>query len=452
MTNLPGRLQKWHAFLDWFSASDAYWYFPKGRSVQSDDIVEAFRILKNLEGNVWRDTQGEYLRALESAGLFTRKVENAEEQDRTAMARMWKQVFSMLGFAWIEEGERVAITPAGEAFLAANDPVSVVEKQVQRFQLTNPTLRRRTQADLRLRPHIFLLDVLLNCDRYITKDEYVLFVGRAREHSDIDLVIEFIEQWRALPKKDQTLLKSAAEEAHPKLSGRRTNLVNTVALSRSYALGFLTFCSYLTIPNEEEVAVRLKASSKYEAEEIVRSFRQNSVFIEFRNPKDWFSYYGDCDKFPSTEEAIEYYSDTSQTELIHSIEGNSTSYEAQFKEKILEDHLEKNIEQLESGLTLIGRQYSTVTGPIDLLCRDVNGNFVVVELKKDRVSDKVVGQILRYIGFVSANMIEDRKQKVRGIIVGRSVDKKLEMAVEALKAGNVDIQVKTFDATVTING
>ncbi len=452
MAKLPGRLSKWQDFIEWYGESQAYWYFPKGRSVQSDDIIEAFRILKKLEVTVWRDSQAEYLNALESAGLFTRRVDNAEEQDRTAMARMWKQIFSMLGFAWVEEGERVAVTPAGEAFLTANNPVSVVEKQVQRFQLTNPTLRRRSQADLKIRPHIFLLDVLLNCDRYITKDEYVLFVGRAREHADIDRIIEFIEQWRTLPNKDKALVKAAAEGAHTTLAGRRTSLVNTIALNRSYALGFLTFCSYLTTPSEEDVAVRLKASAKYEAEEIVRSFRQSAVFIEFRNAKDWFSYYGDCDKFPNTNEALDYYSDTSQTELLHALEGNSSSYEAQFKEKILEDHLEKNIEQLEPGLSLIGRQYSTITGPIDLLCKDKDGNLVVVELKKDRLSDKVVGQLLRYIGFVGENLIENENQKVRGMIVGRSVDKKLEMAVQALKATKMDIQVKTFDATVTING
>ena len=452
MAKLPGRLSKWNEFIDWYGQSEAYWYFPKGRSVQSEDIIEAFRILKNLEGTVWRDSQADYLNSLETNGLFTRRADNAEEQDRTAMARMWKQIFSMFGFAWIEEGERVAITPAGEAFLTANDPVSVVEKQVQRFQLTNPTLRTRTQADLKIRPHIFLLDVLLNCERYISKDEYVLFVGRARDHSDIDRIIEYIEQWRELPEPDKILIKNAAEGAHTSLTGRRSSLVNTIALNRSYALGFLTFCSYLTIPHEDDVAVRLRASAKYEAEEIVRSFRQDAVFIEFRNAKDWFAYYGDCEKFPSTEEALDYYSDTSQTELLHSMEGNSSSYEAQFKEKILEDHLEKNIEQLESGLTLVGRQYSTVTGPIDLLCKDKDGDFVVVELKKDRLSDKVVGQILRYMGFVGENLIEHDDQKVRGIIVGRSFDKKLEMAVQALKVSKMDIQVKTFDATVTING
>ena len=129
--------------------------------------------------------------------------------------------------------------------------------------------------------------------------------------------------------------------------------------------------------------------------------------------------------------------------------GSGFSVDAQISEKILEDFLEKNLTTLEKDLSLVGRQYPTITGPIDLLCKDKNNDFVVVELKKGRTSDKVVGQILRYIAFIEDSMIEHENQKVRGIIVGREIDKSLEMSLKAIRER--DLQLKTFDANIIIN-
>jgi hypothetical protein len=55
-----------------------------------------------------------------------------------------------------------------------------------------------------------------------------------------------------------------------------------------------------------------------------------------------------------------------------------------------------------------GQQYATDIGPIDILAleRD-SGSFVVIELKKGRPSDQVVGQILRYMGWVKRKLCKD---------------------------------------------
>lgn len=92
-------------------------------------------------------------------------------------------------------------------------------------------------------------------------------------------------------------------------------------------------------------------------------------------------------------------------------------------EAMLEDFIVNNLSSLEYNLALFkdddgieGRQYDTDVGIIDLLCIDESNNFVVVEIKKGRESDKVVGQISRYIGWVQKNLAKD-DQKVRGIVV-----------------------------------
>ena len=106
-------------------------------------------------------------------------------------------------------------------------------------------------------------------------------------------------------------------------------------------------------------------------------------------------------------------------------------------ERQLESFLEKNLHKLESGLRLykdeagnLGRQYPTDIGPIDLLCVDKDGSFVVVELKKGRSSDAAVGQIQRYMGWVKQNLCKN-SQSVLGVIVTHEFDAKLKYSAFA---------------------
>lgn len=447
MGKIPSRLKYWQEFLEWFGRDETYWYFPKGRSVQAEGILESFRVLKGFEGSTWRESQIAFLDELENKGLFSRKATGQSEQDATAMARMYKSVYQFLGLAWVEDDENIAITPAGNAYLSANDPKTIIQKQIQRYQIYNPTQRSKSK-DYTIRPHIFLLDVLLNVGLSISNDEYVLFISRAKNDAEIDRIVEWILRWRQLSLSEQEIIKSLAGELHD-FNGRRTSLINTINLNRAYAMQFLSFCDYLERPSGSNIAVKMKISDRFEVEALVRRYRTEAVFIEFSTEKDWFSYFGDHEKFPSKAEATDYYIDSSQPEKLEDVNASREAIDAQISEKILEDFLEKNLDKLEVGLTLVGRQYPTITGPIDLLCKDRDGNWVVLELKKGRASDRVVGQLMRYIGFVRQNMLENEDQIVRGIIVSKSVDKNLEMSVAGV--GSKHISVRTFSANVIIN-
>ena len=109
----------------------------------------------------------------------------------------------------------------------------------------------------------------------------------------------------------------------------------------------------------------------------------------------------------------------------------------------MEDFLEKHLDTLEKGLILIGRQYPTLTGPIDLLAKDAKGNYVVVELKKGRASDRVIGQTLRYMAHIKENLAI--RKTVRAIIVGRMIDNKLIMASRAY---DIHLHLYEFDYKV----
>lgn len=112
-------------------------------------------------------------------------------------------------------------------------------------------------------------------------------------------------------------------------------------------------------------------------------------------------------------------------------------------EKHLEDFLVRNWSQTElSGDFLIyeedgepvGQQYATDAGPIDILAvsRD-RKRLLVVELKRGRASDVVVGQILRYMGYVMEQIAEPG-QTVEGVIIALDDDKKLRWALAAVPA------------------
>jgi len=112
-------------------------------------------------------------------------------------------------------------------------------------------------------------------------------------------------------------------------------------------------------------------------------------------------------------------------------------------EQLLEDFLEKNLDHLEKGLKLYhddngipGRQYSTDIGIIDLLCIDKDNNFVILEIKKGKGSDKVIGQITRYMGWIKENLANNKV--VRGIVIVHEIDKKLDYSASVLR--NVEVR------------
>ncbi len=87
-----------------------------------------------------------------------------------------------------------------------------------------------------------------------------------------------------------------------------------------------------------------------------------------------------------------------------------------------------------------GRQFPAGTWSIDFLAVDkANKEFVVIELKKGKTSDAVVGQVQRYISWVKENVAEKR-QKVKGIIIAKEVDEALKYAVKDLP----HIRIKTY--------
>lgn len=83
-----------------------------------------------------------------------------------------------------------------------------------------------------------------------------------------------------------------------------------------------------------------------------------------------------------------------------------------------------------------GQQYLTDTGPIDILAVSKDKKtLLVVELKKGRASDAVVGQLLRYMGYVKEVLAEET-QTVRGVIIAMEDEPKIRRALSVVP--NID--------------
>ena len=80
----------------------------------------------------------------------------------------------------------------------------------------------------------------------------------------------------------------------------------------------------------------------------------------------------------------------------------------------------------------VGKQYETDAGRIDVLAVSKDKKrLLVIELKRGRTSDVVVGQLLRYMGFVQEELAEDN-QSVEGVVIGLEDDQKLRWALAAV--------------------
>lgn len=113
-------------------------------------------------------------------------------------------------------------------------------------------------------------------------------------------------------------------------------------------------------------------------------------------------------------------------------------------EKHLEEFLVANWRSTELGVNYDiyeddgegGQQYPTDTGPIDILAISKDKKeLLVVELKRGRASDVVVGQVQRYMGYV-IDELADSNQTVRGVIIALEDDLRIRRALKVTQ--NID--------------
>jgi len=121
-------------------------------------------------------------------------------------------------------------------------------------------------------------------------------------------------------------------------------------------------------------------------------------------------------------------------------------------ESILEDFLvanwqftefSKKYEILTVDGQIVGQQFPVDTGRIDILAISKDqSEYLVLELKRGRASDRVVGQLLRYMGFIKKEYCQEGKS-VRGAIVAHQDDLSVRNALSMVDG--VDFYLYSVD-------
>jgi hypothetical protein len=449
----------WKEFVTAYTTDKAYWYVPKGKTINEENLYllkDQLKILRRYQGKDWREYQKIYTVELGKKKLIEHRVDGQKPSDFTAIARMLKVIFDLLGVAWVDEESKIYITSTGDEFISSTKLDHIVKKQLFKYQFYNPSFKEEYFRSIRLFPHLFLLEILFAFrNTGITKEEFILFVSRAESHDQLHDKVELIQKYRELNEKQRAGILNKLKRGKMTQKGknsRRTSMYNTIFLNHSYSLNFLTYPDYVKISNDN---IRIAQKRTREVEAIINEHNRNAVYVEFENEKDWFSFYGDFAKDSSYLNALNYYEDKTnihksleifrdaqKRNLIPLEEKEEDYIEARIKEKMLENFLEFKLQELEKGLVLVQRQYPTLVGPIDILAKDQNGNYVVIELKKGRSSDRVFGQITRYIGWVKENL-SPHNPNVRGIIVGSPIEDRLVYSKKGLN--NIErVKLKEF--------
>ena len=424
----------WKDFISRYKHDNTYWFFPKASTVDTEEFRQRFRIFDLFEGDVWNSE----LQTIVLKELREEKLSNAG----LAYPRMLKRVFEVMGLCSVELEEPIAITNTGRQFLQENGINSdVLDGAIWRYQLPNPLNQSDATKSISLHPHAFLVDVLLKTSSEISADEYCLFISRAKDILDVERVVSEIQAWRELYDVERADIKSQL----------RDSIYPTIVQNRSYAFAFHN-CDLDLQKGAGNIFIPSGNFAKVERR--LADFRKRAPLYKFSTDQGYINFLASEPERKTPEEELDYYIDISDVEnavrafakLPSEFKKGKTEKEfreQQLLEKDLEDFLELNMDLIEPGLRLIERQYQTRTGPLDLLGVAENGDLVVVELKKDRASDKVFGQISRYIG----GLIEELEKEdigIRGYIVCRSIDERL---VLASKVARKDVLLlRTFSA------
>lgn len=436
---------KWKRFVRDYGMNLAYWYQPKGLAVTVESVEARLSILKEFEHKgAWRNLQGDYIRRLQQEEVSA--AEDEWEEGGAPLARMLKQVMTVLGLAWVDLDDQVEITEAGNVFLSSGEKADVLARQALRYPFSNPAVSSRDHRAIRLHPVPFLVRLLQAVDGSISGMEYRLFAAKAQRIDDVDRVANQIDAFRELAPEEQA---EVARQCNSYGIGgmRRSSIYNTIRLNQSYAYRMWALSAIIVAGPDQTLSLkRLRG----EARAYIDEYAVNGTYIDFADQKEFLAWMGDPYAVPSKQTALDVYVSRNDIEAAAAIKkslGATPSALRSFRrmmidERTLEDNIESNFEEfgkrLGFKLKLIGRQYPTTVGPIDLLGQDKkSGQYVVVELKRDRAADRVFGQLSRYMGWVRKNLAGGAE--VLGVIVAARIDDKLRAACESQDSSKVKL-------------
>jgi RecB family endonuclease NucS len=141
---------------------------------------------------------------------------------------------------------------------------------------------------------------------------------------------------------------------------------------------------------------------------------------------------------PKTEDVLEIRFAEILSDVLHDM-GESATLQKDGVERDLQFELAAAPAALGEELTLVKREWATEVGPVDLMCRDEDGGWVAVEIKRTGTID-AVEQLTRYLGFIRG---DPAKAACRGILAAQKLKPQAIALAEArgIRCVEVDLAV-----------
>ena len=117
---------------------------------------------------------------------------------------------------------------------------------------------------------------------------------------------------------------------------------------------------------------------------------------------------------PKTDDVLEIRLVEILSDVTHDM-GESAALQKDGVERDLQEELAAAPAALGEELTLVKREWATEVGPVDLMCRDEDGEWVAVEIKRIGTIE-AVEQLTRYLGFIRE---DPAKRACRGILAAQ---------------------------------
>src|SRR6266480_967872 len=117
--------------------------------------------------------------------------------------------------------------------------------------------------------------------------------------------------------------------------------------------------------------------------------------------------------------------------------GESAALQKDGVERDLQEVLAAAPSTLGEELTLVKREWATDVGPVDLMCKDEDGEWVAVEIKRIGTIE-AVEQLTRYLGFIRD---DPAKAGCRGVLAAQSVKPQAVALAESREIRSVEVDL-----------
>ncbi len=119
--------------------------------------------------------------------------------------------------------------------------------------------------------------------------------------------------------------------------------------------------------------------------------------------------------------------------------GESAALQKDGVERDLQEELAAAPTALGEELTLVRREWPTEVGPVDLMCRDEDGEWVAVEIKRTGTIE-AVEQLTRYLGFIRR---DPAKAACRGVLAAQRLKPQAVTLAESrgIRCVEVDLEL-----------